>query len=70
MTPVHPNGIQPGDLVEVKIGDDVFPATVRSKNPKAVSLLPENPILHLYRYCHYTDIVRVISRPEAEEAVA
>jgi len=67
---MHPNGIQPGDLVEVEIGDDIFEATVKKKNPKAVSIEPRNPILHLYRYCHYTDIVRVVERPEAEEAVA
>lgn len=67
---MHPNGIQKNDLVEVKIGDDVFEATVKGKNPKAVSLAPTNPIQWLYRHCHYSDVVRVIERPDAEEAVA
>ncbi len=63
----HPNAIQPGDLIEVHIGDDTFEATVKAKHPKAVSIEPVNPITYLYRYCHYAEIVRVVSRPEGGE---
>ena len=67
MTPVHPNGVREGDLIEVQIDGLSFEATVRTKTPKVICIEPTNPIVYLYRYCHYTDIVRVIERPSVND---
>ena len=34
-------------------------------HPNAIE--PTNPIVFLYRFCHYSDVVRVMERPAAEE---
>jgi hypothetical protein len=67
---VNPNAILIGDLVEVKVGGDVFQATVRSKAPKVAGIDPLDPILFEARYCSYSSVLRLVERPAGEEVAA
>ncbi len=64
MTSYHPE-----DLIDVRIDADLFQARVTSTNERYVVFVPLDENTYGYRYCHYSDVVRVLGRPGAEEAV-
>lgn len=66
---MHPNAIQPGFVVEVHADELTFPAVVKTKRPKIVTVEPLDPITYRRRHVDYSQIVRVIERPsDGEEA--
>jgi hypothetical protein len=66
----HPNAIQIDFVVEVEIDGLSFEATITSKNPKVAGIAPVNPVVYANRFCDYTQILRVISRPAGGEVAA
>lgn len=63
----HPNAIQLGFLVEVEIDGISFEATIVSKNPKVAGISPTDPFHNQARFCDYTQIRKVLERPEGGE---
>jgi hypothetical protein len=65
---MHPNALRELDVVEVRIDEDItFIATIQSKSPKVCAIEPENGIVFPQRFCHYSQILRVISRPSVND---
>jgi hypothetical protein len=67
---MHPNALQPGFLVEVHADELTFPAVVKKKEPKVVTVEPLDPITFQRRHVLYSQIVAVLQRPEPDGAVA